>query len=516
MGGSIDVFATFFEVSLDLLCIRNKDFRLVRVNRAWEDVLGYSVAELEGAFMPDFIHPEDLAASRGHMNRMRTETEVWGFINRYRHRDGHYRSLEWRARRVGDLVFGLARDVTDRLAAEQEVREARAAAEAANQAKSDFLANMSHEIRTPLNGVIGIVDALSRTELSAVQREMVELIQSSGNTLERLVSDILDVAKIEAGRLDIESRDFDMRRELDAVFDLYRVQAREKKLSLSVGYALAASGLFRGDPGRIKQVLGNLLSNAVKFTESGGVSVRIGIADPASPGGAVILVAEIEDTGVGFPPEFAALLFQRFTQADSTITRRCGGSGLGLSICKSLVEAMGGEISAESKPAGGSLFRVRLPLLRSVIVSAPDFGSPVQPRPIWDGDAPPRPTRVLLAEDNSVNQRVIQLFLALQDTEVVTVDDGLRAVEALQSSAFDLVLMDMQMPVMDGLTATRAIRALEERAGRGRTPIVVLSANAMPQHHRDAILAGADLHLAKPVTGKTLAAAIELATSTRP
>ena len=203
--------ANFFEVSLDLLCIRDMSLKFTRVNRTWETVLGYSMKELEGVEMLPLIHPDDVEATQGHMRRMERETEVLGFINRYRHRDGHYRHLEWRARRVGDKVFGAARDVTERLAAEAEIAAAKLAAEAANRAKTDFLANMSHEIRTPLNGVIGVVAALAETELTPAQREMVDLIQSSGVTLERLVSDFLDVSKIEAGHVQIEERAFDLR-----------------------------------------------------------------------------------------------------------------------------------------------------------------------------------------------------------------------------------------------------------------------------------------------------------------
>lgn len=222
---------TFFEVSLDMLCIRDDDLKFVRTNKAWETALGYSPEELVGQPMLSFVHPDDHPSSRGHMERMRQEDEVWNFVNRYRHRDGHYRHLEWRARRVGDRVFGVARDITERLIIDGEIQEAKRAAEAANLAKSDFLANMSHEIRTPLNGVIGVVDALSRTELTPVQREMLALVQSSGVTLERLVSDILDVSKIEAGKLEIEIGVLDLRHAVDPLIDINELRAHEKGLA---------------------------------------------------------------------------------------------------------------------------------------------------------------------------------------------------------------------------------------------------------------------------------------------
>jgi len=505
---------TFFEVSLDMLCIRDKDFRFVRVNQAWATTLGYSIAELEGAAMLPLVHPDDIADTQGHMHRMRVEGEgdgeVMGFVNRYRHKAGGYRHLEWRARRVGDLVFGAARDVTERLALEAEMRAAQQAADAANQAKSDFLANMSHEIRTPLNGVIGVVDALQRTELTPAQREMVSLIQRSGVTLERLVSDILDVSKIEAGRLEIEHRVFDLRGELGSLADVHQLRAQEKNLSFRASYGESARGEFHGDSIRIKQVLDNLLSNAVKFTSEGEVRLTIDVEDPDAPGRPSRLIVEVADTGVGFDAAAAEGLFQRFSQADTTITRRFGGTGLGLSICKSLVEMMGGEIAARSAPGGGSLFRVEIPLAREGSLAVYDAGPAgagpeaalAGGQPMADRDAP---VRILLAEDHPTNQKVVELILAPYGAEITIVENGAQAVEAMRRGVFDLVLMDMQMPVMDGLAATRAIRRDEGRLdGRGRTPIVMLSANAMSQHRTEAFAAGADLHIAKPVTAAAL------------
>ncbi len=505
---------TFFEVSLDMLCIRDMDRRFVKVNQAWEKTLGYSVAELEGALMLPLVHPDDAHDTHGHMERMRSEDEVMGFINRYRHKDGGYRHLEWRARRVGDMVFGVARDVTERLAFEAEMRAARQAAEAANQAKTDFLANMSHEIRTPLNGVIGVVDALAQTELTPAQREMVDLIASSGVTLERLVSDILDLSKIEAGRLEIEHRVFDLRDELGGLIDLHQGRAQEKTLRFQAEFGAQARGEFHGDSTRIKQVLGNLLSNAVKFTAAGEVRLAIEASDPDDPDQPCQVSFEVSDTGVGFDAAAGANLFQRFSQADTTITRRFGGSGLGLAICKALVEMMGGEIIAQSAPGQGSLFRVTLPLTRRQALDAYDAGQTTVRRgpALACGQQVAQhqgPLRILLAEDHPTNQKVVQLILAPFGAQITIVENGAEAVEAMRSGAFDLVLMDMQMPVMDGLAATRAIRREEQdRPTRPHTPIVMLSANAMSQHRLDALAAGADMHIAKPVTAAALLAGI--------
>ncbi|MDP3656922.1 MAG: ATP-binding protein [Brevundimonas sp.] len=517
--------ATFFDVSLDLLVIRELDGTVVRVSPSWETVLGWRPDEMVGQPLLRLLHPDDEMATLESVVEVETRgprEPMVDFRNRYRHKDGGYRTLEWRARRVGDRVYGMGRDVTDRVAAERELIEAKAAAEVANQAKTDFLANMSHEIRTPLNGVLGLVGVLAQDALTARQRELVELIEQSGVTLERLVSDILDVAKIEAGHLDFAIGDMDLERELDGVIDTARVKAEARGLAFHVERGPGARGDFLGDATRIRQVLTNLLSNAVKFTPEGEVSVSLEVIDGDPSPGVATLRFEVRDTGVGFDAEAGEALFQRFSQADSTITRRFGGTGLGLSICRSLVEIMSGEITVESTPGEGSCFTVTIPLSRSRSLAAHDAARDAAaaavasegrdqfaagPTPwAWEGGL-----RVLLAEDHPVNQRVVQAILAGGGMEVVTVGDGAQAVAAFAADAFDLILMDMQMPVMDGLTATRAIRAAEQARGGPRTPVVMLSANAMAQHVQDAADAGADLHLAKPITPGALMAAIEAA-----
>jgi PAS domain S-box-containing protein len=510
-------FETFFAVSLDLLVIRDADFNIVKVNQAWERVLGYGMEELEGQPMLSFIHPDDVADSHSQMQRVESERDVKGFINRYRCRDGAYRYFEWRAHQEGDLVYGVARDVTERLAIEAEMAEARAAAEAANKAKSEFLANMSHEIRTPLNGVIGVAGALARTKLSAQQREMVELVLTSGQTLERVVSDVLDFSKIEAGRLELEAQPFDLRPQLDGLLGLFRGRAEQKGLRFAVTYGAGAEGWFHGDVVRIRQVLGNLVSNAIKFTAKGEVRVAVDVGD-LDGSDVAALAFEVRDTGIGFDEAFARRLFQRFSQADGSITRRFGGTGLGLSICQALVEMMGGEIRAVSEPGRGAAFQVRLPLPRrpEIVDEGPAGaagGAELGAALAHDGGSP----RVLLAEDHVVNQRVVELILGPAGVRLKKVETGEAALRAYMDEEFALVLMDMQMPVMDGLTATRAIREFEARTPRrGRTPIIMLSANAMRQHHDEAIAAGADLHLAKPVTPESLLGAVARALNPAP
>jgi CheY-like chemotaxis protein len=341
---------------------------------------------------------------------------------------------------------------------------------------------------------------------------MVDLIEGSAVTLERLVSDILDVSKIEAGRLEIENGIFDLHGELAALADLHHLRAHEKGLAFRAEFGPRARGEFHGDSTRIRQIVSNLLSNAVKFTAAGEVGLVVEVIDAKAPAEPSVLTLEVHDTGVGFDVEFGAALFQRFSQADATITRRFGGTGLGLSICKSLAEMMGGEITAQSEAGRGSKFRVTIPLSRRQALEAYDAGQLTAEAPEAKiaacpvGDAP---LRILLAEDHPTNQRVVQLILAPYAAEIAVVENGRDAVEAMAASAYDLVLMDMQMPVMDGLVATRAIRDAERaRPVHLRTPIIMLSANAMQQHRADALAAGADLHLAKPVTAAALVGAI--------
>jgi PAS domain S-box-containing protein len=387
-------------------------------------------------------------------------------------------------------------NVTDRELANRALIEAKEAAERANRAKSQFVANMSHEIRTPLNGVLGIAGALERTTLNAPQQKMVEVIQSSASTLQRLLDDLLDSSRMERGEITIEERPFDLRRTIVDLAGLYGRSAAEKGVDFRLELQDAPCGAVLGDPERVRQVVGNLLSNAVKFTDAG--SVVLTVASAAD--GRVRFV--VEDTGIGFDAAFQARLFKRFEQADASVTRRFGGSGLGLSIAHDLAGRMGGALSARSVAGRGSTFTLELPMRTVQLPATPD-------QPTACPTAGERRLRVLLADDHPVNRQVVQMMLEPANVELVMVEDGVRAVETFAVEVFDLVLMDMQMPGMDGLEATRRIRALQA-AGAPATPIYILSANALPEHVQASQAAGASAHLSKPITLEALYGAIRM------
>jgi signal transduction histidine kinase/CheY-like chemotaxis protein len=412
----------------------------------------------------------------------------------------HWLRVQDRRTSAGGTVT-VVNDITDLKRDAHALAEARDAADAANRAKSTFLANMSHEIRTPLNGIIGLAQALARTDLTPDQTEMLDLIQSSGQTLQTLLSDILDLARVESGRVEIASEPYALGRAVQEAAQLYAASASDKGLRFFVDVEPEADVWVQGDVVRLKQILTNLVSNAVKFTGQGFVSLTAARGD--APDGSAVLRFTVEDTGVGFDAEARERLFTRFEQADSTITRRFGGTGLGLAICLQLAKMMDGNLDCESEPGGGSAFILTLPLIPAEAPVARQAAE-ADHTPVLDNV----PVRVLLADDHPTNRRVVELILSQVNVELVSVEDGAQAVEAFRSAPYDIVLMDMQMPIMDGLEATREIRRHEEASGTGHTTIVMLTANALAEHIAAGQTAGADQHLSKPFGADALLALI--------
>ncbi|MGZ8408047.1 MAG: ATP-binding protein, partial [Caulobacteraceae bacterium] len=414
------------------------------------------------------------------------------------------------------LLAQLHRRDLDLRAAMDELVGARDAAQAANILKSQFLANMSHEIRTPLNGVLAMAQIMAMGDMSDVQRERLDVISRSGEALLAVLNDILDLSKIEAGRMELEVSELEAR---DIAHDVERTHielAAKKGLTFTVEVAPDAEGVRRGDCPRLLQVLNNLVANAVKFTESGAVAIRVSGTTDQGAG----LRISVADTGIGIAPDKLPMLFQKFSQLDSSTTRRFGGTGLGLAICRELAHLMGGRVWADSQVGKGSTFYVELPLapVSGAAGAAPMLeAQPNQPRrvseeekiakdtaaaanePASEPAEGERPLKILAAEDNATNQLVLKSVMATFDVDLHLVGDGQAAVEAWLNEDFDVVLMDIQMPVMDGIAATRAIRAAEAETGRARTPIVALSANAMTHQVKEYLAAGMDRHVAKPI-----------------
>jgi PAS domain S-box-containing protein len=395
-------------------------------------------------------------------------------------------------------MIGALQNITDRKTAELALVQAKEGAESATRAKSAFLATMSHEIRTPLNGVLGMAQAMAMGEVTDQQRERLEVIRQSGESLLAILNDVLDLSKIEAGKLELEQAEFDIDELSRGAIGAFAATAQAKGLAFDLKVARAAHGVYRGDSVRVRQILYNLVSNALKFTETGGVSVVVSRRQKR-------LSIAVTDTGIGIAEDKLASLFQKFEQADASTTRRFGGTGLGLAICRDLAELMGGTVRAESPPGGGATFTVELPLTRVAAAPAKIAAPPSERAAPVEGVA----IRVLAAEDNGINQLVLRTLLEQIGVTPVIVGNGREAVAAWAREPWDLILMDVQMPEMDGPTATGVIRARERVERRPRTPIVALTANAMAHQVTEYLQSGMDDFVAKPIEAARLYAVIQ-------
>jgi len=504
---------------------------LIYCNPAFEEMTGYAAAELAGRSLGLLRGPdtdprtadtlrraldEGTPAALEILNYRKDGTPFWNAlslrpvrdaagtvrwlvgssidITRQRRSEQDLRDAQDQLTRLAAETFALAEDL-DR--AREEAEAARIAAENASRAKSRFLAMMSHELRTPMTAVLGMGDLLLGTDLNEQQKGFVNTLRSSADTLLELLNDILDFSKIEAGQLELEEIDFALGRLVEDVVQLFQVRAAAKGLTLASSIADETPAFVRGDPTRLRQVLFNLVSNAIKFTERGGVEICLWAAHRV-PGEDIVLRFEVTDTGIGMTPEQQGRLFEAFVQADASTTRKYGGTGLGLAICKHLVQAMGGAIAVTSEPGDGSTFAfsIRVRPAQSI------------PQPVPEPKAPaPQPAaslHILLAEDNDINRMLISTMLTRMGHRVDAVGDGRAVLAALQGRSYDLLLLDMEMPVLDGGSTARAIR---RSAGPvAQMPIIGISADALPEHRDRHMACGLDAYQTKPIDWEALGA----------
>ena len=480
---------------------------LVHFSHEWASMLGYAQADLApcSETLIGLLHPDDAIAFGNAIGLHFAGRSDKTFVRevRLRSKNGQHTWIEFKGRVVqydhdGEPVraTGISTDISTRKSWEQAMAEAREAAEAASKAKGDFLANMSHEIRTPMNGILGLTELCLSTQLTDEQRSYLDMVHGSARALLTVINDVLDFSKIEANRLDIEHLSFNLPQVLRHALSPLQPKAAQQQLTLDAHTAPGVSEWVVGDAGRLRQVLVNLVGNAVKFTEGGSVHVEVAVVD-AEPGQAVEAQRvrfTVTDTGIGMTDQQVALVFEAFSQADSSISRRFGGTGLGLTISARLVELMGGQLRVRSQLGTGSTFWFDIPLPTGV---SPSLDTSVLDTPL------PQGMQVLVAEDNKVNQVVARKVLEFLGQHVTLVANGVLAVEAVTAQQFDMVFMDIQMPEMDGFEATRRIRLLELGTGT-RVPIVAMTAHAMEGYRERCVAGGMDGYVTKPVDRKQL------------
>ena len=484
---------------------RFDDGAILYVNNRWrrlhavpddEDVVGRTAASL-------YKMPHDRSALIGELE---DKGEVQDREIEFERLDGEAIAVSLSARVVdfgGERAILLAfQDFTERKSAEKELMSATLQAEAANTAKSSFIATMSHELRTPLNAIIGMSDVMIQSDPTEQQREDIEIIREAGHALLAIIDDILDISKIEAGKLELDPVAFDVRDVLTSVSNLLGPNAEEKGLALDWSVATDVPALLLGDFGRLRQIVLNVAANAVKFTDQGKVSISVACDSQDTAG--VGLRFEVTDTGIGIRESVQATLFDRFMQADTSNTRRFGGTGLGLAICRELCSLMNGQIGVDSEIGKGSTFWFTVMLQRSTA------GQRAFVEAASDVNVPDRAQlpglRILLAEDSKINQKVITALLSKAGHRVTVVENGVEAVNAIQDTPCDLILMDVLMPEMDGIAATKAIRAFG--GDRASMPIIALTANAMKGDREACLDAGMNDYVVKPIDPAQLAQAI--------
>ncbi len=522
---SEEKYRLLFENAVEGIYQTTPDGRILSANPSLVRILGFNSSQELLTHFKDigkqhYVNPGDretfkrIVETEGVIRNFETQlfkqggTTIWVSLNARTVRDDAGAVLHYE---------GFLKDITEQKQAEKELLDANqrleettaranimaVSAEVANRAKSEFLANMSHEIRTPMNGVIGMTGLLLDTQLTGAQRYYAETIRTSGESLLSLINGILDFSKIEAGKLDLENLDFDLKALLKDLSAVLAVQASGKGLELVCDMSPKVPALLKGDPGRLRQILNNLAGNAVKFTRSGEIVIRVTLETETEED--AFLRFSVRDTGIGIPENKIALLFDKFTQVDASTTRQYGGTGLGLAISKQLSEMMGGEIGMESREGKGSEFWFTVRLKKQYKGAAPQTLIPRRTSREIRNLFADYNSRILLVEDNIINQKVALLIIKNLGLHADVAADGQEALKALETKAYDLVLMDMQMPVMDGYEATRHIRNPESTVRNHKIPIIAMTANAMVGDREKCLTAGMNGYVSKPVDPSALA-----------
>jgi PAS domain S-box-containing protein len=504
-------FRTMADSMPQLAWMTQQDGYIFWYNRRWYEYTGTTPEQMEGWGWQSVHDPDELPRVLERWKAAIAEGKPWEDTFPLRRHDGTFRPHLSRAEPIydqeGHVVrwFGTNTDITERIEAEEALQRAKEAAEAANQAKSQFLANMSHELRTPMNAILGMIDVALPKATDPTVQDCLQTVKGSADLLLTLLNDLLDSARIESGKLELESAPFSLRRMLDQIARVLAVRASENGLCFYCRMPEEMPDAVVGDRMRLQQVLLNLAGNAIKFTEQGEVEISVRTLSQEGDG---CLEFSVRDTGIGIPPAAQERLFRSFAQADASMARRFGGTGLGLSICKSLVKMMGGRIWVESEPGKGSTFRftVRLPLAEEL---PSEVDAPVAIAPV-----PRARLRILLAEDNPANQKLATYVLQDRGHVVEIAGDGWEALRLTEQNRYDVVLMDVQMPGMDGLEATAAIRKRED--GSSRVPIIAMTAHAMKGDRDRCLAAGMDGYLSKPIDAHEMIALVESLTAGSP
>lgn len=517
--------ATFEQAAVGIVHTTVDD-RLLTINKKFCDMLGYSKEELLQKDWIALTHPDDVYSCRANRKALlEGQISTFSTEKRYIKRDGSILWVNLTASLVEDCTgrncfVSIVEDISERKRVEQELLKAKDDAEKASRAKSEFLANMSHEIRTPLNGIIGMTDLVLETELQPAQKKYLAMVKNSAYALLDVINDILDFSKIEAGKIEVQEEVFCFREVLYKVVEMLRVSAKKKKLSLESYVSPSVPQWVVGDEGRIRQVIINLVGNAIKFSEQGKVKVQVDTAsmkiNPESKEKVRLLIS-VKDTGIGIPKNKIGQLFESFSQLDSSLTRKFGGTGLGLAISKRLIEMMGGSIWVKSEVGKGStfFFTIKVSLAEEKEFLQQGFQNEVVQGSAEKNKATqvrtPKPSgHILLVEDNYINRKLAVTLLKKGGWRVTAAPNGRTAVELFRKESFDIILMDIQMPEVDGFQATKLIRAVEQEEKRTPIPIIALTAYAMKGDREKCLAAGMDDYIAKPIEKSTLFKVVEM------